>query len=361
MLKNISYKLKENIHLMLSPDELIAILIKDQRKKRQIIHFLIIYMVMGHIFQCCWPFPHFWEFTVCFLLISIAAIWYINHFSLKMQIITSSIANQKPAFKANALYYSYGKESIVYILVPLAVVCVFGYGGCTIFGSLQKTPTLIWILSLFTITVYISIIGYLKYIVLAIYLYNLAVNENMYEKLPKSNIEYIPVQVKWIQELTKLYHTYRCAFFTIGSLYIVAYGAFCWLPSMNTNRNHPAFWILWSIISLAVVLIFPSISLLEYRWIKRIVEHLKQSYINDLFYENEHLHINSPQNSWDDINKEVITTMYAIQIMDSQDYPVQSLWNTCYTLFITAFNLLASIVTVMQGVFTPPNDFLQIF
>lgn len=361
MFKKILYKFKENVRILLSPDELINIFIENQRKKRQLIHFLIIYITIGHIFQCYWPFPHFWVFTVYFLLICMAAIWYINHFSLKMQIITSSIANQKPALKANTLYYSYGKKSIAYILIPLAAVCVFGCGGCTIFGALQKTPTLIWILSLFTITVYISIIGYLKYIVLAIYLYYLAINENIYEKLPKSNIEYIPVQLKWIQELTKLYHTYRCAFFTIGSLYIIAYGAFCWLPSMETNRNHPVFWILWGLISLAVVLIFPTISLLEYRWIKKIVEHLKQSYINDLFYENEHLHINSPKNSWDEINKKVITTMYVIQIMDSQDYPVRSLWNTGYTLFITAFNLLASIVTVMQGIFTPPNDFHQIF
>lgn len=346
---------------MLEPDKLIDGLIKEKNRKVQSICLLLMYIITGYTLQHNWPFPYFKTFTMCFILIGIVAIFAIIFFSGKMRSITSAIANQRPAQKANAMYYSYGKKSGYYILLPLIVVCIFGYGGCSIFGSLHVTPTLIWILSLFAVVVYLSIIGYIKYIVLAIYLYKLSASEFMYKKLPKSNIECIPIQLKWIQDLTKLYHTYRSTFFSVGGAYTIAYGAFCWFPEMEVDASHPFFFVLWGIISIAVILIFPVISLLEYQWIKKIVERLKCSYINDLLYEDKHMNTNFKIGSLDVISQKIMTTMYAIQIMDSQDYPIKSLLSTGYSVCITIFNIFASIVTVIAELPMLPDDFLQIF
>lgn len=356
MLKKAFIKLNYAYQLLLEPDTLLDIFTKD--KKIESICLFIMYIIVGYMFQHNWPFPYFVVFVSCFCLIGIAAISFISYFSVKMQIISSSIANQKVAESANAIYYSYGKKSILYILVPLIVVGIFGYGGCSIFGALQITPTLIWILFLFAAVVYISIIGYLKYVVLAIYIHKLAISEFMYKGLPKFSIECIPIQLKWLQELTKLYHTYRSAFFTIGGAYIFAYGIFCWLPETKTNVSHPWFFILWSIISVAVILIFPIISLLEYKWIKKIVEQLKCSYIEDLFNEERRM---LKDFKADTISSKVMTTIYAIQIMDSQDYPIKSLLGTSYSICITAFNVFASIVTIVSGLSMLPDDFHHIF
>ena len=72
------------------------------------------------------------------------------------------------------------------------------------FGAIRLTPTLIWMVVLFVVVVYISIIGYLQYIVLAIYIYNLAHGSGDYRNLPKSAVECIPAQLEWIQALTRL-------------------------------------------------------------------------------------------------------------------------------------------------------------
>lgn len=356
MLKKVSIKLAYAYRLLLEPDKLLEFFIKD--RKIESICLFIMYIIMGYMFQHNWPFPYFVVFVPCFCLIGIAAISFINYFSEKMQIVTSSIANQKAAESANAIYYAHGKKSIFFILVPLTVVGIFGYGGCSIFGALQITPTLIWMLSLFATVVYISIIGYLKYVVLALYIRKLAISEFTYKSLPKSSIECIPIQLKWLQELTKLYHTYRSAFFTVGGAYIFAYGIFCWLPETEANVSRPWFFVLWSIISVAVILIFPIISLLEYKWIKKIVEQLKYSYIEDLFNEERRLRKNFKS---DTVNPKVMTTIYAIQIMGSQDYPIKSLLSTSYSICITAFNVFTSIVTIVSGLSMLPDDFRHIF
>lgn len=356
MLKKFFIKLSNVYRLLLKPDELLNIFVRD--RKIESICLLILYIIVGCIFQHNWPFPYFVVFVPCFCLIGMAAIFFINYFSVKMQIVTSSIANQKTAESANAIYYSYGKKSLSYIWVPITIVCIFGYGGCSIFGALQITPTLIWMLSLFAAVVYISIIGYLKYVVLALYIYKLSISKFMYKSLPKYSIECIPIQLKWIQELTKLYHTYRSAFFTVGGAYILAYSIFCWLPETKANVSHPWFFVLWGIISVAVILVFPIISLLEYKWIKKIVKQLKCSYIDDLFNEERYTHKNYKANT---INSKVMTTIYAIQIMGSQDYPIKSLLSTSYSICITAFNVFTSIITIVSGLSMLPNDFRHIF
>lgn len=216
------------------------------------------------------------------------------------------------------------------------------------FGAMQLTPTLIWVLILFFFVVYISIIGYLQYIVLAIYIRNLSNSSGDYRRLPKTMVECIPAQLEWLQNLTKLSHTYRSVFFTLGSAYIIAYGAFCWLPEMHANTESPAFFLMWGIIALVIVLLFPVVSVLEYQWIKKIVEQLKACYIKDLTTEKRLKEKGSTYILTPSFER-LVQTLCATQILNSKDYPLKSVWTTVYALFLSAFNFIAMIASILQG------------
>lgn len=304
-------------------------------------------MALGIALERQWPFPHFLKFVFGFLFIGVLDLWAIARFSKKISSIVAAVADQPAAKKANHIFHRYCLQSPLYILAPLAVVLIFGIGGCSMFGAMSLNPTLIWVLILFFFVVYISIIGYLQYIVLAVYIRNLASDSGKFKKLPKSMVECVPAQLEWLQDLTKLSHTYRSCFFTLGSSYIIAFGAFCWLPEMQANTSTPAFFLLWGIIFVVIVLLFPIVSVLEYCWIKQIVEHLKASYIEDLEAESKltrksSAHVLSPA------TERLAQTLCAMQIMNSRDYPLKSAWATCYAAVLSVFNFGAAAATIMQ-------------
>lgn len=145
------------------------------------------------------------------------------------------------------------------------------------FGALELNPALCWILCLFSIVVYISIVGYLQYMSLFLYVIKLADSKNTYPNKQLEVAEDITVELEWLQNLTKLCRIYRCAFFLLGSLYILAFGLFCFLPKMATNTNTAWFFILWSIISIAIVIAFSITALIEQKKIKVIALRIKEN------------------------------------------------------------------------------------
>lgn len=356
LLKILNIKLKHIFEILCCPSDWFEK--KENNKTFKKIYGIFMYLFMGFCFQHYWYFPYFWEFSIAFIIMGSAAFFCIYIFSEKMTTITSEIINQDAARKANALFYGRCKKSVAYILFPLLIVIIFECGGCYMFGALQVNPTLIWVLSLFSLVVYISIIGYLQYIVLAIYICGLATGSGLYHNLQKTAVDCVPTELEWLQNLTKLYHVYRSAFFSLGSAYIIAFGAFCWLPEMNADTSKPIFILLWGIITVAIVFVFPVITLLEYKWIKVIVNQLKKSYINDLSRESQIVFKAGTLNA---SYQKLIETLYATQILNSKDYPVNSIWNTSYTVCVSVFNLFAAVITVLQAIPMLSNGFLQIF
>lgn len=71
------------------------------------------------------------------------------------------------------------------------------------FGAMEVAPTLIWVLILFSFVVYISIIGYLQYIVLTIYIHNLAHCSGDYCILPKAAVGCIPAQQNFNKKIKR--------------------------------------------------------------------------------------------------------------------------------------------------------------
>jgi len=353
-------KIKTSIRFLRKPNDWLRTITSGKGRTNKLLIICTVFIAIGAWLGAQWPFPCFWFFALCFLFIGVLGLWSIAYFSRKMRLITSAVAHQSASKKANFFYFKNCVDSAVYIIAPLTIVVMFGAGGCSMFGAMRLTPTLIWVLALFFFVVYISIIGYLQYIVLAIYIYNLAHGKGTYHSLAKSAVDCIPAQLDWVQNLTKLSHTYRSAFFTLGTTYIIAFGAFCWLPQMHADTTMPAFYILWGIIFLVIVLLFPVVSLLEHKWIKDIVEKLKVCYIEDLSSE-KNLSGKSPSIKLSPSFQRLVQTLCVTQILNSKDYPLKSAWTTAYAMLLSIFNFAAAAATIIQQFPTFSDALLQIF
>lgn len=260
--------------------------------------------------------------------------------------------NVKPA---NLFMRGVGTKSAIFIAAPTIIVLVFEIGGCLMFGSIYLSPTLIWILLLFATVVYISIIGYIQYIFLAVYIFKLSRGKNRYKGLEKNSVECIPADIPWIKRLTKLAHIYRSAFFTLGCAYIIAFAAFCYLPEFNADVQSASFFLLWGIIFFAIVLTFPVISIMEYQWIKQIVTQLKESYVIDLENECNLMSKTNPTPL-----TYLVKSICARQVLNSKEYPLPSMWTASYAAILSVVNFVASVTTIMGGIKPIINALQQI-
>lgn len=300
-------------------------------------------------------FPHFYLFASLFIAIGTIIYLCLNYFSKQLPKLVNALAIQPGARSANVFYYAWVKNTPMYIISPMAIVLIFGVGGCRMFGALKINPTLYWILCLFVVVVYISIVGYIQYIFLFLYVLKLANSKDTYTNIQHDLEEYIPAELEWLQDLTKLCHIYRSAFFTLGSLYILAFGLFCFLPEMEADINNPWFFILWGIISIAIVVMFPFTSVIEQKKIKSIVLKLKKTYVQDLKKEINLKSLN--ETSLEISQRRFFETMYTAQVMNSKDYPIYSFGNSFYNISLSIFNMAASIITIIQGLSTFLVDF----
>lgn len=318
---------------------------------------LVAYILLGICINTKWEFPHFIEYVICFTFIGVIAFQSTVKFSKEMHIITSTLISQPSAKNTNTTYFRYCKKSNCYIVAPTVIILVFGIGGCSMFGSISLSPTFIWVMSYFIPVVYISIIGYLQYIVLAIYIYNLSNSKSNFKSFKIELIGCIPSKTEWLIKLTKLSHYYRSRFFTLGTAFILSFAAFCWLPNMQATIYSFAFYLLWGVIFVVVVLLFPIVSFLEYKWIKKIVSKLKSDYIKELAFFNKHSTKSIPLFSEDNFLQMICIT----QIINSTEYPIKSNGATLYATCLSLLNLVATVLTIAQGFETISIEFLQIF
>ncbi len=317
---------------------------------------LCTFFLLGGLFQYKYPFPCFYTFTALFLIICSLCFIAEKRYCEVMREVSTVLLPQKCASSANVFITTWGTRSPIFVAGPLATVLIFGVGGCSMFGAIRLIPTLIWVLMLFTVTVAISIVGYVQYICLAIYIAKLAHSGGLYKALEKEATSYIPADISWIQKITKLSHMYRTVFFTVGCAYIVAFAGFCFWPEMVADISSLSFYILWGIIFAAIVMAFPIISALEYKWIKQIIQILKESYIYDL--EQEQLMLRKVQ------SEQLISMVVSInvrQILDSKDYPLHSVWSTGYAMLISAINFLTTATTVFTDTLPFISDLRRFF
>ncbi len=332
----------------------------DNRLKKFFIIFIILFCSTGAVLCQYYSFPYF-EFYVFILgCIGLIALESIKYYNKKMPQITTSLTIVGRLQSANIFYYKYVYKNIIYLILPIAIAIIFGYGGCLMFDSLSVDILFIWIMFLFSVVVYLSIVGYVQYIFLAIYIYKITISKAKLLNFQHSLNECIPADLEWIQSLTKLSHVYRTSFFTIGCMYIIAFGLFCHLPEFNANCNSLIYYALWGIILIAIVIAFPIISILEHYWIKKIVKKTKDTYISDLKKESNYLKKTCKDAKIGNTQSFLLENIYAFRIMESRDYPIISIWNMGYNVLLAIFNFLATVITVFQGIPMISNGFHQI-
>lgn len=363
IIHNLKYNIKNLancfLELIMQPDMYIPYF---KNKKIRIVFlslFWMLFLVLGEILNTIWDFPYHRFFSVSFTIILLIAIYALKAISEKLSKVATDLANQAKATKANYTYLICCRKNIINFLIPLCIVLIFGIGGCSMFGNLKLTPSLVWFLTYFCIAVYFSIVIYLQYVYLAIYLFLLSNNNETYKHTDKSIVEFVPAQISWVKSLAKISHIARNSFFTVGSLYIIAFGAFCFLPNTAADITSIVFYILWGIIFFAIVVVFPMVSVLEFVWIKNIVKSLKSSFVNDLSMEHQLLQSSNKYKITNSI-RQLTGTISAIQIINSKDYPISSIWGTCYSFVLTFFNLMASIATILQYINGSQGGFLHI-
>ena len=307
------------------------------------------FYVVGIILNRIWPFPCFMLFSLLFAIIGVLSLIATVFFSVQVKKLQVELITQKGLDAVKTRYLHHFNSSPIYILAPLFIIALFGVGCCSIFGNLKWSPTMIWMIILFIIAVYFSIIGYVQYISIAYLTVKTGRRSLNYIFTSKELFNVVPANQNWLLRLTKVSHVMGNAFFTLGTLFILGYAWFCWHPEMNTLRWHPICFILWLVVFIAIVLAFPVISIIEHIMIKRIVANLKRSYIKDLKLET---YIIENNDTIDLDNKNIfnyLSSIYASQIILSKDYPVQSTLTSVYAFLLSIFNFMASLISIGQG------------
>lgn len=131
---------------------------------------------------------------------------------------------------------------------------------------------LIYIMTIFCMTVYISIMGYQQYLYLAYLTYKLSTIK------PLDNYER---QVLWPRKLYNVLKFYRNSFLFLGVEYTLTFALFCFAKPFEVMQNlniqkglYTNFYACWIIIFLAITLVFLVVSIFEHKWMKKIYNNL---------------------------------------------------------------------------------------
>ena len=306
---------------------------------------LLIYFFIGIVLNIIWKFNYFYLYFFLFSLILVGAIFAEYKYTKSTDKIRALTNHIEGAQKANSFYSKYN-HSIIHALIPILTVLLFGIGGTVLYSTITFTPTVIWCLCFFVLVVHVSIIGYVQYIMLLIYIGKLANNDIPYKNLIKESVHVLPSEISWLKELARVSHFYRNIFFSLGSLYIIAFSGFCFLPNFNVAIEHVFFYILWGVIFIAIALIFPIVSIFEFYLIKKILRKVKSSYVNDLVKENNLFSDAMPE--WIKPSLSMIENVFAETINKSESYPIPKRLSLSYAFIISIINLGASIATLLQ-------------
>lgn len=306
---------------------------------------ICIFAVGGVFFNVRWPFPDYYLFVLIFSGITAIVVLTLRYCYKNMRLLCVDVTSFRPFEKANYFYISQTKSSIIYFLFPLFFVFSFGIGGVVLFSTIELTPTLVWSLTFFAFVVYLSMTAYLQYIRFALYLCLAANNNLLFENIMSIDKKDIPPKLPWLVKLTRVSHVFRNMFFLVGALYIIAFAGFCFWGSFGVNINAAFFYILWGIIFIFIVIVFPVVTIMNFINVKRIVAKTKESYINELVLDD----LQIPPDSSSEAKLFLMLRKYCVYVIsNTPDYPIKGGLTITYSVLATILNLAASIVTILQ-------------
>ena len=315
-------------------------------KNKEIVTILLIisvFFIVASISNSRWEFPYFHLFFASFTVILILALYAEIRYTINIGRIRAQTVNKPGFLLANNKFTQIEQTKIVGI-TALIVVVIFGVGGISIYGSIKVTPTLALCLFYFSVVVYLSIVGYVQYILLFIYLINLARDKVMFTKVGKELTDTLPAEINWLHNLTKLTHFYRATFFTVGLFYIVAFWFYCSSPEFAVTVTYWMHYLLWLIIFIAIVIVFPLVSIIEFYLIKKLVVKVKHAYIAEIKTTlNKKTERTKPS-----VERRILGEVFSTSVLQSSNYPIKNRLGIIYSAIIAMLNLVGSIDTAIQ-------------
>lgn len=301
------------------------------------------FFIISSVSNSKWEFPHFHLYFGTFTIVLLGAVYSETHYTRQFNRIRAQTAKNSGFITANTRYTKLEQSNIVGI-IAVAVVAVFGIGGVSIYGAIAVTPTLILCLVYFSVVVYLSIVGYVQYIVLFTYIFCLAADKEEFKNVGQELADTLPAEINWLRNLIKLTHFYRTIFFTVGAFYIAAFWFYCSSPKFAVALGHWIHYVLWAIIFIAIVVVFPLVSIIEFQLIKNLVAKVKRAYISEVKLGLETI----GREEKPEAERRVLSVVFSSSILQSANYPIPNRAGIAYAIALAMLNLIGSIDTAIQ-------------
>ncbi len=300
----------------------------------------LIFVIIGWLINCISSFPSFIFFQILFAIIFISSVFAIKYYEKTMETIhqkSSGDIKLQPIKDKNHRI----RRNILNIICPVLGMIYFGIFASILINNYIFSPACIYLIIEYSISVPISLIGYMQYIYLWIFLKNV---KNV-DHIRKYDADY-PSNTDWLVDLAKLYTVYRNGFFSLGVFYILGVIYFVFIEDFSILTkawNYSVYFIslilFWGGVFLAIVVIFPISSAMMYQYITSITEKLKKQSVSYIIK-------NFPANAQFELK--IQKTAVVIDIFNTPRYPIRDFAGILFSSALSIFNVAASIVAVLQ-------------
>lgn len=298
------------------------------------------FYIMGLLINHYSPFPQFYLFQNLFIGIFIGAFVSVRHFRKQMRELRCTMAGDRTLHSINDKMERW-QYSTLNLIVPPIAGAFFGILAILLININIKSISAYYLVLAYVECVLISFIGYLQYVYLFFYIVKIGKNN----EITKYDEDY-PSSTVWLTTLTKLYCRYRNTFFVLGMMYVfsVIYFVFCGEFKIIQKieafpRYKIALVLFWGGVLCAIVIIFPVISIIEYIYIRKTVDNLKEQAV---------LKVNRWSSEREDIKFKLEKANLIISIRNTPDYPFKDAVGIVFSCIVTCTNLAASIVAILQ-------------
>lgn len=278
-----------------------------------IIGFCILYFT--HLFEKFWI--HVVCITICMFLTIIIGRKYIHIITLLDNEIVEKNTSDNTELRINYIRfknYAFHRANLLFCII---IPCIF-FWGIFMQNYLSFDVVGVYGIIIISITLFMSILGYVEYMWVLWLLYRIAHCEHFYYN--KSNPSQTPFLI-YIADITN----YAKWFFLVESfIYIFEY--FILIPKENLSigqiqtPDNLSFIVTWIILLIVLVLAFPIIVILQETMITKIIDNLKQEQIQVL---SLCFNIANKDLSNETIEQAYMCNSIMANIISSSDYPIK--------------------------------------
>lgn len=290
------------------------------------IFILVFCNLTGAVANSISPFPLYGYFAFLFSFIAIVEVLAISFFVKQMDLILIEVSGE-PKFRNAKYIYEKFQNSKSAFIIPFVVIFTYGGTGIPMIQTFELNCSMLFALVVFVPTVYLSIFVYMQYINLAVFIYQANICQEKY----LAYLEQSPANSKILYLISELVTLCRNSFFSIGTAYIIAFGLFTLSGAFGIDVSIHNFCLVlgWGIIAIAIVIVFPVVSLLEKWWLSSIIRNLKT--ISTKKIQKDYIVKNGDKLQASDL---------IISIWQTPDYPINETVSLGYGVITTLVNLI---------------------